>query len=82
MAAPSVKVLFSNFPRAGQPEQRSEWMTNSAVVVPSSPKDVCPLLLGDAIPTVTLRTPAGEGFDLNSAVKQRATVLVFYRGGW
>jgi peroxiredoxin len=50
--------------------------------VPASPHEVCPLLTGSAIPTVTLRTADGEIFDLNNAVRQQSAVLVFYRGGW
>jgi peroxiredoxin len=50
--------------------------------VPPSPQDVCPVLTGTTIPAVTLRTADGEAFDLNSAVRQQPSVLVFYRGGW
>ena len=50
--------------------------------VPISPQDVFSVLTGTAIPTVTLRTVDGEAFDLNSAVRQQPSVLVFYRGGW
>ena len=50
--------------------------------VPPSPADVCPLLTGTAIPQVILRSVDGEAFDLSSAVRQQASVLVFYRGGW
>jgi peroxiredoxin len=50
--------------------------------VPLSPLNVCPLLTGMAIPQVILRTVDNEAFDLNSAVRQQASVLVFYRGGW
>ena len=51
-------------------------------VVPPSPQDVCPILTGTTIPAVTLRTADGEAFDLNAAVSQQPSVLVFYRGGW
>src|SRR5258707_15302521 len=50
--------------------------------VPLSPLNVCPLLVGMAIPQVALRTVNNEAFDLNSAVQQQPSVLVFYRGGW
>ncbi len=50
--------------------------------VPRSPLNVCPLLVGMAIPQVALRTVNNEAFDLNSAVQQQPSVLVFYRGGW
>ena len=56
-------------------------MTFSAEV-PPSPADVCPLLTGTAIPQVILRTEDGEAFNLNSAVRQQPSVLLFYRGGW
>ncbi len=50
--------------------------------MPVSPQDVCPVLTGTAIPQVTLRTVDDEAFDLNNAVRQQPSVLVFYRGGW
>jgi peroxiredoxin len=50
--------------------------------VPTSPLNVCPLLTGIAVPQVTLRTTNNEAFDLNGAVRQQPSVLVFYRGGW
>ena len=50
--------------------------------VPASPHEVCPLLAGTAIPTVILLTVNSEVFDLNNAVRQQPSVLVFYRGGW
>jgi peroxiredoxin len=34
------------------------------------------------MPAVTLRTADGDSFDLNKAVSQQPSVLVFYRGGW
>jgi peroxiredoxin len=56
-------------------------MTTSGAV-PASPHEVCPLLTGTTIPAVTLRTADGAVFDLNNAVRQHPSVLVFYRGGW
>jgi peroxiredoxin len=56
-------------------------MTVDATVA-DSPAKVCPLLVGVAIPQVTLQTVDGEPFDLNRAVSERPSVLVFYRGGW
>jgi peroxiredoxin len=53
-----------------------------AEAVPPSPLNVCPLLVGIAIPHLTLRTVNNEAFDLSSAVRQQPSVLVFYRGGW
>jgi len=56
-------------------------MTISPTVAPS-PQDVCPVLTGTTMPAVALRTADGEHFDLNNAVSQQPSVLVFYRGGW
>lgn len=56
-------------------------MTVSAAVA-DSPAKVCPLLVGVAIPQVTLETVDGDPFDLNRAVSQQPSVLVFYRGAW
>jgi peroxiredoxin len=56
-------------------------MTTSSEV-PAFPQDVCPIFTGTAIPNVTLHTVAGEAFDLNNAIRQQPSVLVFYRGGW
>lgn len=55
---------------------------SASTAVPSSPQDVCPVLTGTTIPTVTLRTADDQSFDLNNAVRQQPSVLVFYRGGW
>ena len=37
---------------------------------------------GERVPAVTLRTPSGNAFDLQQAVADQPTVLIFYRGGW
>ena len=50
--------------------------------VPQSPREVCPLLTGSHVPAVILTTADGRPFDLSGAVKQKPTVVVFYRGGW
>jgi len=34
------------------------------------------------MPQVPLRTVNNEALDLNNAVRQQPSVLVFYRGGW
>ncbi|MDW7682180.1 MAG: peroxiredoxin-like family protein, partial [bacterium] len=48
----------------------------------ASAEEICPLLVGQKIPIVTLKTHDGANFDLNAAVTQKPTVLIFYRGGW
>ncbi len=41
-----------------------------------------PLAVGAKIPAVTLETVDGAKFPLASAVREKPTVLVFYRGSW
>jgi hypothetical protein len=45
--------------------------------VPLSPQDVCPVLTGTTVPTVTLRTADGDAFDLNKAVSQQPSCSFF-----
>lgn len=48
----------------------------------NSPEEVRPLLVGQRVPSATIRTLSGAEADLAATVKGRHTVLVFYRGGW
>ncbi len=43
---------------------------------------ICPLLNGEAVPSVTLSTIEGEPFDLAVETHKQPTVIIFYRGGW
>lgn len=52
------------------------------VEVPTSDDDVRPILIGQKIPKIKLKNPAGEVVKLNSLLKEKPTLLVFYRGGW
>ena len=51
-------------------------------VLPSSPGQVRPLMVGAPMPAVQLQTASGEDFDLGSAIAAKPTILVFYRSGW
>lgn len=50
--------------------------------IPQKPEDISPLLYGEKIPKAVLPDMSGNNFDLNKAVADKPTVLVFYRGGW
>lgn len=41
-----------------------------------------PLAVGTAVPAATVRAADGSAVDLAVAVKEKPTVLIFYRGGW
>ena len=47
-----------------------------------SAKKIKPLQVGQNTPDVTLKTSAGESFDMGAAVRSQPTVVIFYRGGW
>ena len=50
--------------------------------VARSAEEICPILIGDSVPELTLRTVDGKLFNLNKALRNKPTVLIFYRGGW
>lgn len=50
--------------------------------VPDKPEDISPLLIGETIPNATLINSTGTDLQFSEIVKQKPTVLVFYRGGW
>jgi len=50
--------------------------------VPLSADDICPLKTGQKIPKAVLETITGDTFDLNKVVAKKATILIFFRGGW
>jgi peroxiredoxin len=56
--------------------------TTTAPDIPEKPEDISPLLVGETIPDVQLRTVKGEMVSLKSEIAKKPTLLVFYRGGW
>ncbi|MEZ4976145.1 MAG: peroxiredoxin-like family protein [Flavobacteriaceae bacterium] len=50
--------------------------------VPENPEDVSPLLVGEKIPEVMITNLNGDDVSLQQILKEKPTVLVFYRGGW
>jgi cytochrome oxidase Cu insertion factor (SCO1/SenC/PrrC family) len=50
--------------------------------VPEKPEDVSPLLIGETLPNATLINSAGVDVQFIDLIKEKPTVLVFYRGGW
>jgi len=50
--------------------------------VPKNAEDISPLLVGESIPDAMLLDYKGNQVALNSIIKNKPTVLVFYRGGW
>jgi hypothetical protein len=50
--------------------------------VPDSPEAVHPLLIGAEAPAVTVLDTSGEPVELRELLRNKRTVLIFYRGGW
>ena len=50
--------------------------------VPEKAADISPLLIGESIPNAKLLDVNGRDVSLHKVIKEKPTVLVFYRGGW
>jgi len=57
-------------------------LTASAEESAKTPTTIQPLLIGASIPSVSLTTTDGTTVDLVEAIKDKPSILVFYRGGW
>ena len=51
-------------------------------VVPKSATDIAPLLIGEKISNVILKSSENTDVQLADLLKKKKSVLVFYRGGW
>ncbi|MDU8885165.1 peroxiredoxin-like family protein [Yeosuana sp. MJ-SS3] len=49
---------------------------------PEKAEDISPLLIGEKFPKASLLDSKGQEVLLNKLIKQKPTVLIFYRGGW
>ncbi len=65
--------VFISFDAEGQ---------TSSNPVPDSAQEVQPLQIGSVLPAITLRTMSNAPFDLNKAISEKPTLLIYYRGGW
>ena len=50
--------------------------------VANAPNEICPVLIGTPFPDITLKDLEGNPFDLNHAITEKPTVLIYFRGGW
>lgn len=50
--------------------------------LPQTATDVAPLLIGEKIAEVKLKSAENKEVSLTQLFSQKRTVLVFYRGGW
>lgn len=50
--------------------------------LPEKAEDVSPLLIGEMIPNEQVTTTDGNTIAFHNLLKEKPTVLIFYRGGW
>ena len=75
-------ILLTPHPVSANPREGTTVPNPARTTIFASAGDIHPLLIGAAVPKLVLQTPDGKVFDLNQAVKEQPTVLIFYRGGW
>lgn len=52
------------------------------VRVAKNANEICPILVGEKLPDITLKNSDKTMFNLNEAVSKQPTLLIFFRGGW
>src|SRR5690554_2826320 len=55
---------------------------NGYTQVAEKAEDISPLLNGETFPDAVLKAPDGTEYILQEILKQKPTVVLFYRGGW
>jgi peroxiredoxin len=57
-------------------------VANAQNAVPKSATDIAPLLIGEKIPEIILKSSENTDVQLADLLKKKKSILVFYRGGW
>jgi len=57
-------------------------VANAQNAVPKSATDIAPLLIGEKIPEIILKSSENTDVQLADLLKKKKSVLIFYRGGW
>lgn len=57
-------------------------ITSAQLELPKTAKDISPLLIGEKIPNLTLKSDENIAVNLSDTFSKKKTILVFYRGGW
>lgn len=68
------KLIFTLFAFA--------FTTTLVAQLPENPEDISPLLVSETFPNVKVGATDGELTAFHSIVKEKPTVVIFYRGGW
>ncbi len=57
-------------------------VANAQNMIAKSANDIAPLLIGEKIPNLTLKSSENTDVNISDLLKKKKTVLIFYRGGW
>lgn len=57
-------------------------IANAQTNLPKTETDISPLLIGEQIPNLILKSVDGNDVNLSEIFSKKKTILVFYRGGW
>lgn len=60
----------------------SQWGLALGTSVPNDASKTCPIKVGESIPALTLKDLSGKPFDINKAIADKPSIIIFYRGGW
>ena len=55
---------------------------HASAQLPEKAEDISPLLIGETFPDEKLVNLKGDGVSILDLVKEKPTVVIFYRGGW
>jgi len=56
--------------------------STSFAQLPNLATDICPILIGEKLPSVKVKNGNGESILLLDSLAAKPTVIIFYRGGW
>ena len=70
-----MALILANGCRCLQP---SVGRTDCHREVPDKAEEICPVLIGQSLPKIVLRTSDNTPFDLNAAVAEKHTILIDY----
>lgn len=70
-----ISFLAIIFWEANSMDDRNKKAANNA-------DEICPIKVGEEIPSANLQTIEGGDINIRDIVKGRKSVLIFYRGGW
>jgi peroxiredoxin len=57
-------------------------ISNVFAQIPENAEDISPLLISEQIPEVDITSLDGDAVSIMDVVKEKRSILVFYRGGW